>query len=135
MGGLSALLPLFTATNREGQPALLLLGSIEISDYLDLIVRPADLPAFLPGIARRHRAGPGVEKSRTRLAQLARNITHLAALASRSRKTRLTATVEQTYHAPAIPLKEDFEGYLCSIDKKQRHEIRRKMRRADESGQ
>ncbi len=44
-----------------------------------------------------------------------------------------TATVEQTYHAPAIPLKEDFEAYLCSIDKKQRHEIRRKMRRAEES--
>jgi CelD/BcsL family acetyltransferase involved in cellulose biosynthesis len=41
---------------------------------------------------------------------------------------------EQTYHAPSIPLKGDFETYLAGIDKKQRHEIRRKMRRAAESG-
>ena len=38
--------PLFQTTNRDGLPALMLLGSIEISDYLDLIVRPADVPAF-----------------------------------------------------------------------------------------
>jgi len=31
-------------------------------------------------------------------------------------------------------LKGDFETYLAGIDKKQRHEIRRKMRRAEESG-
>jgi CelD/BcsL family acetyltransferase involved in cellulose biosynthesis len=31
-------------------------------------------------------------------------------------------------------LKGDFEGYLAGIDKKQRHEIRRKMRRMEESG-
>ena len=40
----------FQAMNRDGQSALLLLGSIEISDYLDLIIRPADLPGFLNGL-------------------------------------------------------------------------------------
>ncbi len=40
--------PLFL-TKYEGQQALLLLGSIEISDYLDLIVRADDLPRFLSG--------------------------------------------------------------------------------------
>jgi CelD/BcsL family acetyltransferase involved in cellulose biosynthesis len=40
---------------------------------------------------------------------------------------------QQTYHAPSIPLAGDFETYLSGIDKKQRHEIRRKMRRAEES--
>jgi hypothetical protein len=39
--------PLFHAVNRAGETALLLLGSIEISDQLDLIVRPGDLPNFL----------------------------------------------------------------------------------------
>ena len=33
-----------------GRQALLLVGSIEISDYLDLIVREADLPRFLSGL-------------------------------------------------------------------------------------
>src|SRR5512147_2190096 len=38
--------PLFI-TEYDGQQALMLVGSIEISDYLDLIVREVDLPRFL----------------------------------------------------------------------------------------
>src|SRR5215208_5337655 len=41
--------PLFIA-DYDGQRALMLLGSIEISDYLDLIVREQDLPRFLSGL-------------------------------------------------------------------------------------
>src|SRR5215207_5306307 len=41
--------PLFI-TEYDGQQALMLVGSIEISDYLDLIVRPDDLPRFLSGL-------------------------------------------------------------------------------------
>src|SRR5512134_1537547 len=41
--------PLFI-TEYDGQHALMLVGSIEISDYLDLIVRPEDLPRFLSGL-------------------------------------------------------------------------------------
>src|SRR5512132_4173876 len=41
--------PLFTA-DYEGQRVLMLVGSIEISDYLDLIVRAEDLPRFLSGL-------------------------------------------------------------------------------------
>src|SRR5215211_4579143 len=41
--------PLFIA-DYEGQRALMLVGSIEISDYLDLIVREQDLPRFLSGL-------------------------------------------------------------------------------------
>ncbi|MDO9349315.1 MAG: hypothetical protein Q7T47_08510, partial [Anaerolineales bacterium] len=33
-GRLSGLAPLFLTSNRDGQPALMLLGSLEISDYL-----------------------------------------------------------------------------------------------------
>src|SRR5690349_9502990 len=41
--------PLFI-TDYEGQRALMLVGSIEISDYLDWIVRDQDLPGFLSGL-------------------------------------------------------------------------------------
>src|SRR5215216_7650777 len=41
--------PLFS-TEYDGQQALMLVGSIEISDYLDLIVREKDLPRFLSGL-------------------------------------------------------------------------------------
>jgi CelD/BcsL family acetyltransferase involved in cellulose biosynthesis len=42
---------------------------------------------------------------------------------------------ERIYHSPYIPLPGDWEAYLAGIDKKQRHEIRRKMRRAEEGEQ
>src|SRR5574339_108043 len=41
--------PLFIA-DYDGQRALMLVGSIEISDYLDLIVREEDLTRFLSGL-------------------------------------------------------------------------------------
>jgi hypothetical protein len=41
--------PLFLS-EYEGQPALLLIGSIEISDYLDLIVRMEDHANFITGL-------------------------------------------------------------------------------------
>jgi CelD/BcsL family acetyltransferase involved in cellulose biosynthesis len=37
---------------------------------------------------------------------------------------------EPLQHCPYIPLPEDWDTYLSGVDKKQRHEIRRKMRRA-----
>jgi len=39
--------------------------------------------------------------------------------------------IRQQDVCPIIPLPEDFEIYLERLDKKQRHEIRRKLRRAD----
>src|SRR5215216_4945252 len=41
--------PLFIAKH-EGQDALMLVGSLEISDYLDLIVRPEDHARFFSGL-------------------------------------------------------------------------------------
>ncbi len=49
-GTFAGIAPLFLTHNRDGLPALMLLGSIEISDYLDLIARPADLPDFVEAL-------------------------------------------------------------------------------------
>ena len=133
-GRLAGIAPLFSARNLDGEPALLLLGSIEISDYLDIIVQPADLSIFLVGlldfIARPACLNWGVldwhnlpEASPT-----------LPALQAEAKKRGWTFTQHRTYHVPSIPLTGDFNTYLAGIDKKQRHEIRRKMRRAGESG-
>jgi CelD/BcsL family acetyltransferase involved in cellulose biosynthesis len=56
----------------------------------------------------------------------------LPALAQASRTRDWLYLEEPLQHCPYIPLKEDWETYLAGIDKKQRHEIRRKMRRAEE---
>jgi len=145
-GRLAGVAPLFSANNRDGIPALLLLGSIEISDYLDLIVRPEDLPVFISGLldflgttgpAGLSTPAPEAGSQPWQVLDwqnLPERSPTLPVLKAEGEKQGWAFMQEQTYHAPSIPLPGDFETYLSGIDKKQRHEIRRKMRRAVEGG-
>jgi CelD/BcsL family acetyltransferase involved in cellulose biosynthesis len=133
-GHLAGIAPLFSARNRDGSLALWLLGSIEISDYLDILVRPADLPVFLAGLLD-FLARPGLlDWQLLDWHNLPEASPTLAVLQAEAEKRGLVFSQERTYHVPSIPLKGDFEIYLAGIEKKQRHEIRRKMRRLAESG-
>jgi len=123
--------PLFIA-EYEGHQALLFIGSIEISDYLDLIVREADLSAFLYGLLDFLASLPSTW-STIDWYNIPDSSPTLVALKAES-TTRGWAHQEEIYRpTPRIPLNGDFENYLSRLDKKQRHEIRRKMRRAAES--
>lgn len=125
--------PLFVAQH-EGQPVILLLGSIEISDYLDLIVRPMDLQPFLSGLLDfLVQAGPAAWRGLDWY-NLPDSSPTLAALRSEGERRGWQYHQDIFHPTPYIPLPGSFEAYLASIDKKQRHEIRRKMRRAEESG-
>jgi CelD/BcsL family acetyltransferase involved in cellulose biosynthesis len=135
-GRLAGIAPLFSYRNQDGHSSLLLLGSIEISDYLDLIVRPADLPVFVSGLfdflSRQDPSLPDWHS--VDLHNLCEDTPTLPVLEAEAGRRGWTFAREQTYLAPTIPLAGDFDAYLAGIDKKQRHEIRRKLRRAEESG-
>jgi len=124
--------PLFI-TEYDGQRALMLVGSIEISDYLDLIVRAEDLPRFLSGLLDFLASLEAAEWSSLDWYNLPDASPTLAALKTESEKRGWRYHEEVYRPTPRIPLNGSFEEYLSSIDKKQRHEIRRKMRRAAES--
>ncbi len=130
-GGLTGAAPLFFTENRSGEPALMLLGSIEISDYLDVLARPQDLDEFLERLLE-CLDGPGVPPWKVldfyNLLDASPTLPALQAVAAR--RGWLT-TLERLQHCPSIPLPGDWETYLAGIDKKQRHEIRRKMRRVE----
>ena len=131
-GQLVGLAPLFLA-DYDGQRSLLLAGSIEISDYLDLIVQEADLPRFLSGLLDFLASTSPEPWSALDWYNLPDASPTLAALKAESER-RGWAYQEEIYHpTPRIPLNGSFEDYLSRIDKKQRHEIRRKKRRAAES--
>jgi CelD/BcsL family acetyltransferase involved in cellulose biosynthesis len=124
--------PLFI-TEYDGQRALMLVGSIEISDYLDLIVRAEDLPRFLSGLLDFLASLEADPWAGLDWYNLPVSSPTLGALKAESEK-RGWAYHEEVYRpTPRIPLNGSFEEYLSRIDKKQRHEIRRKMRRAAES--
>lgn len=126
--------PFFLTTNRDGHPALMLLGSIEISDYLDLIARAEQYPAFLSALLDWIDKNYPSTWSLLDLYNLPENSPSLIALKAESAKRGWNYAEEIYQPTPFIPLPGDFETYLSGIDKKQRHEIRRKMRRAEESG-
>ncbi len=130
-GHLVGIAPLFKA-EYEGHPSLLLVGSIEVSDYLDLIVRRDDLSGFLSGLLDFLASS---ECSRLNLIwyNLPDDSPTLQALKAEAGK-RGWAYQEEIYRpTPRISLEGGFDAYLARLDKKQRHEIRRKMRRAAES--
>ena len=131
-GELVGIAPLFVAEH-QGQKRLLLLGSIEISDFLDLIVSPNRLVDFSKALLQyvTEQFVPRGIKTLD-LYNLLDDSPSIDALSSAAAGTGFKVTRERLQHSPFITLPGDWERYLESIDKKQRHEIRRKMRRAAE---
>ncbi|KPL83934.1 hypothetical protein SE15_01605 [Thermanaerothrix daxensis] len=123
--------PLFFVPEPQGRPTLLFLGSVEISDYLDFIVRPADLERFVDGLWVFLTQELPFEWQALDLYNLIETSPTLSVLNTWSPQHHLTLQVERLQPSPYIPLPGDWEAYLASLDKKQRHEIRRKLRRAE----
>ena len=132
-GELLGIAPLFLVTNRDDQPALMLLGSIEISDYLDLIVSSDKHQAFVMGLINWLKSNYEAAWQALDWYNLPEDSPTLSVLKTVS--TQYEWDYAETIYQPSpfIPLPGDFETYLSGIDKKQRHEIRRKIRRAEDS--
>lgn len=124
--------PLFIA-DYDNQRALMLVGSIEISDYLDLIVRQQDVSRFLSGLMDFLASSLPDNWSTLDWYNLPDDSPTLAALKADSEPRGWNHHEEIYRPTPRIALTGSFDDYLARIDKKQRHEIRRKMRRAAES--
>ena len=131
--GLVGIAPLFQAPY-GGKETLLLAGSIEISDYLDFIV-PADrMDGFFSGLF----SFLDVEFPQINsmvLVNIPQNAPSIAVLKNLSENFSWNIQMENAYHTPAISLAADWETYLMGIDKKQRHEIRRKLRGASQQAE
>src|ERR1051325_6887900 len=120
-------------TEYDGQRAVMLVGSIEISDYLDLIARAEDHERFLAALLDFLGSPVVADWSAIDWYNLPDSSPTLAALQAESEKRGWMHHEEIYRPTPRIPLNGSFEEYLSRVEKKQRHEIRRKMRRAAES--
>ncbi len=129
--GLCGVAPFFIVEN-QGSRNLMLLGSIEVFDYLDFIASPQDLPQFVEAVLDfiLSLAQPWDDVD---LCNIIDHSPTLPLLQSAAEKRGWNFQLEQLQPSPYIPLPGDWESYLSSIKKKQRHEIRRKMRRLEES--
>jgi CelD/BcsL family acetyltransferase involved in cellulose biosynthesis len=131
-GSLAGVAPLFQARNRDGRPALLLVGSIEISDYLDFVVAREHVEEFCAGLLDRL-AGDDVPVWEVLDFFNLPSPSPTRAALGRAASARGWAAGEQLLMpVPAINLPGDWETYLTTmVEKKERQEIRRKLRRAE----
>ena len=115
----------------RGQEAFFI-GGKDVCDYMDFVVVPGKETHFF-SILLEDLRGRGI--SRLDLKPLRPNstvLTHLIGIA-RDRKCEVTCGVEDV--SLELDLPPTWEGYLRTLTQKDRHEVRRKLRRVWESGE
>lgn len=128
---LIAVAPFFQTTNLDGKSAIMFLGSIEISDYLDVIAPADKLSPFIEALLEFLMGADSPAWEVIDLYNLLEDSETIPTLEAAAQKLSLDYSLEKVQPAPRIKLAEDWEAYLMSIDGKQRREIRRKVRRAE----
>ncbi|MBN1658165.1 MAG: GNAT family N-acetyltransferase [Anaerolineae bacterium] len=134
-GRLVGLAPMFRCHDQDGHTILAMVGCRDVSDYLDLIVEvgqeEAVYAAFLDYLGSDE--APGWD---------AVDLCNIPDASATYRLLRQMAdgrgygtVVEVEDVAPIIPLPDTWDEYLMLLDKKQRHEIRRKLRKAGAAGE
>lgn len=113
--------------------SLYFLGSKEICDYLDFIVKPVDLESFIHELINFITGPTFPHWDQMILHNLMQTSPTVTALEKAAKQNSWRFTTECVKQSPFILLPGNWDDYLTSIDKKQRHEIRRKMRRAEEN--
>ena len=121
-------------------------GASYHADYATVLARPADLPAVARAVTDALAAGPipgdphpdpwdVIDLRRLRCGDPAADAL-AAAFGARAGADGWTVTREREEVCPILDLPAglDYEGYLGTLDKKERHEVRRKVRRAEAAG-
>ena len=122
-GSLAGLLPLY----EEGPERLRILGGVDVSDYLDLIA-PVGSEEDVWHALLQHRAAQRVEWDLHAVRAASPTAEILPRLAP-SAGLRALADVEE--HCPVLALPATWDEYLARLSGKDRHELKRKMRKLD----
>ena len=115
---------------RCGEGGWTFLGGERVADYLDALVAPGSAEAFWREFLER--GLPSLGDGPLRLPGLVEGAPVLSLLPSICREMGLSCAVEEMDRAPFVSLPGSFEEYLERLGGKERHELRRKMRRAGE---
>lgn len=127
-GGLAAAAPLFSTSASPGM--LRLIGTSEIADYLDFLAEPGEVDRFTQALlAWIARAMPAIEV--VDLWNLAEDSPSLAAFLRAAEAAGWSSDRAALKPSPRASLDGGWDAYLSRLDKKQRHELRRKIRRAE----
>ncbi len=129
-GRLVGLAPLYGKTNSLGLRELSFVGCVDVSDYLDLLV-DRDFVAEVYEALLNALDSEAVAWDGLYLCSLSqRSITHSRLVEAMQARGWHVESSQQDV-CPVITLADSWDNYLAGIDKKQRHEIRRKIRKIE----
>jgi len=107
------------------------IGSVDVCDYQDFIVMPGKEAMFFNALLDDMK-GNGI--TTLDLAHVRPDSLVLNSLKTRAGEKGLNITAAQEDVSFEMPLPDTFDGYLDGLNTKQRHEVRRKLRRFTEEG-
>lgn len=131
-GQLLGLAPWFTEA-QNGRRLLATIGCDEVSDYLDIIIAQGEEERVFSALTDLLRAGDLAADS-LYFCNLPADSPVRTCWPAELQSAGLCARVEQQEICPRIALPASWEEYLAGLNKKQRHELRRKIRRMGGAG-
>lgn len=130
-GTLVGIAPLCRVPSPAGRHTFRWVGCVDVSDYLDVIAAPGYEMALYKAVLDHLTGDNAPHWQYVDLCNIKQasptydSMVHLA----RQRGLHARSSVQEV--CPVIPLPATWDAYLDSLDKKQRHEIRRKLRRIE----
>lgn len=126
-GELLGIAPWFIDTTEPGERVVRGIGCIDVTDYGDVLADAAHFDLVMATLAD-VLAQRATSYTRLNLCNLREASPTLARLQKALDQAGFTTKVVEQEVCPVIPLNRTFEQYLESLDKKNRHELRRKLR-------
>jgi len=130
---LVALAPWFIETNQEQERVVRSIGCVDVTDYVDILVEPEYQKPVFQMLAE-HLYERRERYDRVNLCNIPEASPTREEFAAVLRECGFAVDVVLQEVCPVIELPDSFDEYLDSLEKKQRHELRRKMRRAESEG-
>lgn len=131
---LAGIAPLYAEpADTGGRVVVRLLGGVEVTDYCDLIAARGSEEAVIAAVL--DALGARSDWHTLDLRNVPANSPTRTLIAAQAAARGLTVADRVEEVCPVIALGETFDAYLETLDKKQRHEVRRKMRKAHAEAQ
>jgi CelD/BcsL family acetyltransferase involved in cellulose biosynthesis len=129
-GHLIGLAPWFIEHNDQGEYVVRSIGCVDVTDYVDVLVEPKHMQIVFTALAQ-HLLDRRSAYDRVNLCNIPEASPTSEQFGTILQAHGFEVDVVLQEVCPVIELPGTFEDYLGTLDKKQRHEIRRKVRKAE----
>lgn len=116
---------------QNGQREVHLIGCADVTDYLDILAQPGHEKMVYTSLFHFMLSGSAPAWDSFQLCNIPEDSPTCLLLPGLARSHGLTVEISLAEVCPVIDLPGTYEDYLAGLDKKQRHELRRKRRRAE----